>query len=74
MNINVKIVFICATILTIFAGGSVLMSLVSTGAKPINEDVSNLAASYSSTFLGAAILIAFLIAITSLLKNRGYGF
>jgi len=72
MDIKVKFAFVCTTILGIFAGGSVLMSLVSTGAKAINEDVSSLAASYSSTFLQATFLFAILIVIAILVENKSH--
>ena len=70
MSINVKFVFVCATVLSIFAGGSVLMSLISTSTKAINTDVSNQAASYSLTFLGATFLFGFLILLIALVNSK----
>jgi hypothetical protein len=66
MSTTIKFVFVCATVLSIFAGGSVLMSLISTGTKAINTDVSNQAASYSSTFLLATFLFGLLLVLAAL--------
>ena len=63
MATNVTFVFVAATVITIFAAGSILMGLISASTKPISSDISNAAASYSSTFLGATILFVFLAII-----------
>lgn len=70
MDVKIKFVFVCATVLSIFAGGSVLMSLISTGTKAINADVSNQAASYSSTFLLATFLFGLLLVLVAVLGSK----
>ena len=75
MSTTVKFAFVCATVLTIFAGGSVLMSLISTSTKAVNTDVSNQAAGYSSTFLLATFLFALLLILAALagIKRKSGG-
>lgn len=65
-----KFVFLATTVISIFAGGSVLMSLISTGAKAVNEDVSKVAGDYSTTFLQATFLFALLVAIIGILAYK----
>lgn len=67
MRTNVTFVFIAATILTIFAAGSVLMGIISTGSAAINEEVSNTAQRYSTIFLGTTLFLAVLATLVTLL-------
>ena len=69
MGTNITFVFVAATVITIFAAGSVLMGLVSTGAKPISQEASDAAADFSSTFLKATVLFAFLAIIVAVLMG-----
>lgn len=64
---NIKFVFFAATVITIFAAGSVLMALISTGTKTVNPEISDTAADYSGTFLGATMLFVFLAIVTTIL-------
>lgn len=68
---DIKFVFLAATVITIFACGSILMSLISTGTKTVSPEVSDTAADYSSKFLGTTVLFVFLaIAATMLLGSK----
>lgn len=67
MSTDVKFVFIAATVIAIFAAGSVLMGLISTGTKTISPEVSNAAADYSSTFLDTTLFLVFLAIVAAVL-------
>ncbi len=71
MAMDIKFVFIAATVITIFAAGSVLMGVISTGTKTVSPEVSDTAADYSRAFLGTTLLFVILaIAATMLLGRR----
>ena len=60
MDIKVTFAFLAIGAIGIFAGGSVLMGLVSVIAKPISPDASASAGGFSGIFLLAAIGLAVL--------------
>lgn len=67
MATNVKFVFLASTVIAIFATGAVLMSLISTGTKAVNVDVSETASHFSGIFLIATFLFAILSATLGVL-------
>ena len=62
MTMSVKFVFLAATVITIFAAGSVLMGLISTGTRAVNQEVSDEAGRYSSVFLATTLSLVILSA------------
>lgn len=69
MATNIKFVFIAATVIAIFATGSVLMSLISTGTKSVSPEVSEAAGDYSSLFWGTTLFLAILSAAVVILMG-----
>ena len=67
---NVSFVFICATVVTIFAGGAVLMSLISTGAQGISQSISNQAASFANNFMIMVVVLVIIGILAAAMKRR----
>lgn len=68
---SIKFVFLAATVITIFASGTVLMGLISTGTKTVSPEVSDTAADYSGLFLGTTMFLVILaVAAMMLLGSK----
>lgn len=69
MAIDIKFLFLAATVITIFATGSVLMGLISAGTKSADQEVSDAAGGYSSVFWGTTLFLAILSAAVVILMG-----
>jgi hypothetical protein len=66
MHTKATFTFIATTVLAIFAGGSVLMGVISTGTAPISEDASRIAGHYANVFLGSTLFLGILAVVVML--------
>ena len=67
---NLKFIFIAATVVTMLVAGSVLMAVIQTAMISINEQASEIAGAWARTFLSSGLLVILIGAILIIFRGK----